>query len=76
MASELADIPHNMQRLCRRFEPWRSAHTGRLPIPERLWAAAAELAQTPVLGGLRFREAEVAGLSRQLDECPAEGEAP
>jgi hypothetical protein len=45
MASELSDIPHNMRRLYRRFKRWRSAHTGRLPIPERLWAAAAELAR-------------------------------
>jgi len=45
MASEFPDIPHNMRRLYRRFERWRSAHTGRLPIPERLWAAAAELAR-------------------------------
>jgi hypothetical protein len=45
MANELSDIPHNMRRLYRRFERWRSAHTGRLPIPERLWTAAAELAR-------------------------------
>lgn len=45
MANELSDIPHNMRRLYRRFERWRSAHTGRLPIPEGLWAAAAELAR-------------------------------
>ena len=45
MASELSDIPHNMRRLYRRFQRWRSAHTGRLPIPERLWAAATELAR-------------------------------
>jgi hypothetical protein len=41
MASELPDIPHDMQRLYRRFERWRGAHTGRLPIPERLRTAAA-----------------------------------
>ncbi len=46
MTGELPDIPPNMRRLYRRFERWRSAHTGvRLPIPERLWAAAAGLAQ-------------------------------
>jgi hypothetical protein len=28
MASELSDIPHDMQRFYRRFERWRSAHTG------------------------------------------------
>jgi hypothetical protein len=45
MASELSDIPHNMRRLYRRFERWRNAHTGRLPIPDCLWAAATELAR-------------------------------
>jgi hypothetical protein len=45
MASESSEIPHNMRRLYRRFERWRSAHTGPLPIPERLWTAAAELAR-------------------------------
>ena len=45
MASEVPEIPHNIRRLYRRFQRWRSAHTGRLPIPERLWAAAAELAR-------------------------------
>jgi hypothetical protein len=45
MASELPDIPPNMRRLYRHFERWRSAHSGRLPIPERLWPAAAELAR-------------------------------
>jgi hypothetical protein len=34
-----------MRRLYRRFERWRSAHTGRLPIPEALWASAAEVAR-------------------------------
>jgi hypothetical protein len=45
MASDLSDIPHNMRRLYRRFQRWRSARTGRFPIPERLWAAATELAR-------------------------------
>ena len=39
------DIPNSIQKVYRRFEQWRSAHTGRLPIPERLWAAAVELAR-------------------------------
>jgi hypothetical protein len=34
-----------MRKVFRRFERWRSAHTARLPIPERLWAAAVELAR-------------------------------
>ena len=45
MANEIPDISPDMQRLYRRFERWRNAHTGRLPIPGRLWTAAAELAR-------------------------------
>ena len=45
MANEIPNISADMQRLYKRFERWRSAHTGRLPIPERLWTAAAELAR-------------------------------
>jgi hypothetical protein len=45
MANELPDIPHDIRKVQRRFEQWRSAHTGRLPIPERLWTAATELAR-------------------------------
>ena len=45
MATEPADIPHGMRRVYRRLERWRSAHTGRLPIPEPLWASAAEVAR-------------------------------
>lgn len=45
MAPESLDIPHGMRRVYRRFQRWRSAHTARLPIPARLWAAAVELAR-------------------------------
>ena len=45
MARQSPDIPHDMQKVYRRFERWRSAHTGRLPIPTRLWSAAVELAR-------------------------------
>ena len=45
MARESLDIPHNMRKAYQRFERWRSARTARLPIPERLWAAAVELAR-------------------------------
>lgn len=45
MPTELPDIPPNMQKVLRRFERWRSAHTGRLPIPKRLWTAAVKLAR-------------------------------
>ncbi len=45
MSSEIPDIPPHMRKVYRRLNRWRSAHTGRLPIPEHLWAAAAELAR-------------------------------
>jgi hypothetical protein len=44
MPRESPDIPPKMQKVLRRFERWRSAHTGRLPIPQRLWTAAVEVA--------------------------------
>jgi hypothetical protein len=34
-----------MRRVYGRFERWRKSHTGHLPIPEPLWASAAELAR-------------------------------
>ena len=45
MPRESPDIPPKMQKVLRRFERWRSAHTGRLPIPKRLWNAAVKLAR-------------------------------
>jgi len=38
-------IPTEMRRTHGRFELWRRSHAGRLPIPDTLWSAAAELAQ-------------------------------
>ena len=47
MASNKAqvEVPAGMQRICRRFERWRRSHSGRLPIPEGLWASAAAVAR-------------------------------
>ena len=45
MVQESSDIPPDIQKVLRRLERWRSAHTGRLPIPEGLWAAAVGLAR-------------------------------
>lgn len=46
MAKELTDIPNGVRRISRRFEHWRNQHAGaRLPIPGRLWRAAAETAR-------------------------------
>jgi hypothetical protein len=45
MANESLEIPNNMRKVHWRFERWRRAHTGRLPIPGPLWAAAVALAR-------------------------------
>ncbi|RPJ19927.1 MAG: hypothetical protein EHM35_20155 [Planctomycetaceae bacterium] len=39
------EIPVGMRRVCRRFERWRKGHKARLPIPEKLWASAAQVAR-------------------------------
>src|ERR1039457_297988 len=46
MANENSDIPPNMQKVYRLLRRSRTTHTGRVPIPESLWAAAGELART------------------------------
>ena len=70
MASESPDIPHDMQKVYRRFERWRSTHTGRVPIPARLWAAAVELARehgvSPTAQALRL---EYGKLKRLLESA-------
>ena len=45
MPRESPDISPKIEKVLKRFERWRSGHTGRLPIPKRLWAAAVELAR-------------------------------
>ena len=37
--------PADLRELSGRFEDWRRRRRGKLPIPEPLWAAAAELAR-------------------------------
>jgi hypothetical protein len=44
-ANQDPNIPHDMKKIHRRFVQWRSSHTGRLPIPEPMWTAAAEVAR-------------------------------
>lgn len=39
-------VPADLQELSGRFEDWRRTRRGKLPIPEPLWAAAAELARS------------------------------
>jgi hypothetical protein len=45
MARDESGISNNTRKIYRRFQRWRSLHTGRLPVPEPLWAAAAEVAR-------------------------------
>ena len=46
MTNEPSEIPRGMQRVYRCFAHWRSVHPGvRLPIPPRLWRAAAKVAR-------------------------------
>jgi len=45
MAKDGSEIPNNIRKVYQRFQRWRRSHTGRLPIPEPLWAAAAEVAR-------------------------------
>jgi hypothetical protein len=39
------EIPVGMRRVCRHFERWRKGHKAHLPIPEKLWASAAQVAR-------------------------------
>ena len=83
MADEIPDIPPNMQKVYRRLKRWRSTHTGRLPIPESLWAAAAELARehgiNPTAKALHLeygkleQRAEAAGVAKKrVAKAPAD----
>ena len=74
MASESPDIPLDMQKVYRRFERWRNAHTGRLPIPARLWAAAMELARehgvSPTAQALRLEYGKLKQLLESASPLP------
>jgi hypothetical protein len=58
MGRAARDIPDGMRGIHGRFARWRKSHTGRLPIPETLWAAAAEVAREHGV----FRTAKVLSL--------------
>ncbi len=45
MATATLTVPAGMHKVYRLFGRWRSAHTGRLPIPDDLWALAIEAAR-------------------------------
>jgi hypothetical protein len=58
MGRAAPDIPDDMRLLHGRFAGWRKSHTGRLPIPDPLWTAAAEMAREHGV----FRTAKVLSL--------------
>ena len=45
MPGRTADVPDGMRLVYGRFVRWRKLHIGRVPIPDSLWSAAAELAR-------------------------------
>jgi len=73
MANEARfEIPAGMQRVCRRFERWRKGHKARLPIPEALWAAAAEAAREHgVFRAAKALHLEYGKLKRMVETRPA-----
>jgi hypothetical protein len=57
------EIPHGMRRTYQCFARWRCAHPGeRLPIPPRLWKAAAKVANEQ--GVCRTAQVQIALLVR------------
>jgi hypothetical protein len=70
-AKEPFEIPVDMRRLCRRFEHWRNGHKTRLPIPEALWAAAAEAAREHgVFRAAKVLHLEYGKLKRMVETGP------
>lgn len=64
------EVPIGMQRIYRRFERWRSSHQGRLPIPEALWASAAEVAREHgVFRTAKVLRLEYAKLKRMVESA-------
>jgi hypothetical protein len=46
MPRPIPAVPADLEELRGRFEDWRRTRRGKLPIPEPLWAAAADLARS------------------------------
>jgi hypothetical protein len=66
------EIPVGMRRVYRRFELWRNGHQARLPIPEPLWAAAAEAARGHgVFRAAKALHLEYGKLKRMVEASPA-----
>ena len=66
------EVPAGMRRLCRRFERWRKSHKGRVPIPERLWASAAQAAREHgVFSTAKVLRLEYGKLKRMVKAAPS-----
>jgi len=66
------EVPAGMQRICRRFERWRSSHRGRLPIPGGLWASAAAVAREHgVFQTAKVLRLEYGKLKRMVEAAPS-----
>ena len=65
------ESPVGMRRVCRRFERWRKAHTGRLPIPEALWAAAEAAREHGVFRTSKALRLEYGKLKRLAETGPS-----
>lgn len=66
------EVPTGLKEAQERFAEWRSSHSGRRPIPEPLWALAAQLGQQHGV----FRTAQVlrldyTKLKRQMEPSAA-----
>ena len=77
MSKERSDIPCGLRRVYGRFQRWRNKHPqARLPIPKRLWLAAAEAARENGVGrtaqalGLEYRK-----LKRLAESWPVAAKA-
>jgi len=67
----LLEIPADMRKVRRRFEHWRKGHKARLPIPEGLWASAAELAREHgVCRTAKILRLEYSKLKRMVESAP------
>ncbi len=65
------EIPVGMRRVCRRFEHWRKGHQARVPIPEALWAAAADAAREHgVFRAAKVLHLEYGKLKRMAETSP------
>lgn len=75
-AKEPFEISVGMRRVCRRFERWRKGHKARVPIPEALWAAAAEAAREHwIFRTAKALHLEYGKLKRMAESGPAAARA-